>query len=91
MLVAIFAQSIMNCSLEVMFENACSSQLANFLRRLANCQVAGARFAVLNLAISCDSHPFLGRFVGFLLCHNSMIFRIFEGEEFNDRQKFVQG
>jgi hypothetical protein len=29
--------------------------------------------------------------VGFLLCHNSMIFRIFEGEEFNGRRKFVQG
>lgn len=91
MLVAVLAQCIVNCSLEVMFENASSSQLANFLRRLANCQVAGARFAVLYLAVSSDSHPFFGRFVSFLLSHNSMIFRIFEGEEFNDRRKFIQG
>jgi hypothetical protein len=91
MLVAVFAQCIVNRSFEVVFENASSSKLANFLRRLADCQVASARLAVLNLAISSDSHPFFGRFVGFLLCHNSMIFRIFEGEEFNDRRKFIQG
>lgn len=91
MLVAVFAQSIVNCALEVVFEHACASQLANFLRWLADCQVAGARFAVLYLAISRNSHPFFGRFVGFLFGHNSMISRIFEGEEFNGTPKFVQG
>jgi len=81
----------MDRTLKIRLEDTSASQLSNFLRRFADCQVAGACLSVLDLAVGGNSHPFFGRFVGFLLSHNSMIFRIFEGKEFNDPPNFIQG
>ncbi len=58
-LVAIPTQSVMNSSLEIRLKNFCSTQLANFLRRLANGQMASARLAVLHLAARCESKSLL--------------------------------
>ena len=81
----------MNCSLKIRLEDAGASQLANFLRWFTDRQVASPGFSVLHLAVGGNSHPFFGRFVSFLFRHNSRIFRIFEGNEFNDLPNFVQG
>lgn len=90
-LVAVSPESFLNCLLELRLENLRPSQLANLLGRFADRQVAGSSLAVLGLSVRGKTESLACGLVCFLFCHDCVVLRIFEGPEFNEAPKIVQG
>ncbi len=69
LLVAVAAQRVMNSTLEIGLQDLGATQLANLLCRLADCQMACSRFAVLNLARGSKSKSLFCGFVSLQFGH----------------------
>lgn len=68
-LVAVASQSIDDRSSQIWLKHSGASKLTNLLGRFANGQVASSTLAMLDLASSCQSETFLGRFMCLLFGH----------------------
>lgn len=69
-LVAVSAERFLNRLLELRLENLGTSQLADLLCRLADCQVACSGLAMLRLSVGGETESLAGGFVRFLFCHD---------------------